>query len=651
MTTKQPRKRTLDLDEDPLPVTPSSTPISTPSPGDDLDIASQDYQVWSPPSEFPPSHAESNPTTRRRRLSKSQSHRHRLAASSVASHPGFPSNSSTLGPLYGPPVSPRRSANVVFSPVLPPPESRYVEHLALSNPFDDNADDENRLVLGQRPIQRGAKVDGYIKFHNEKKKVASEAHVAIFQCKGSGQEYSPKSTLAIYLSPQYMGEMGLQDNDDRSLFAFYLKAWCPGRSVLDQTNCWFENIPRMASKDSCVRSAILALAGTYVLDYQPRERIRQVAQRHYKTAVILLNMALRDARKQLPTENEANCMVAAIALLNMIDVVSPEQRRPPNCVPRWLEGARLACRMLDATDPGHRYWNPVNIQPSEAQTGNMIIAGRAAILALPMTPLDLAATDNHQFAWLLQGSEHDVHRVHGGCGMSPTLLHRFSQITHLSAFLSAHPIDSEFLIKASVDELLGDLRNLRQWTESASSSAVSRPDKSRDISLPSDLLSSIKLGKHGLIVDRNSMTEVTAEAWRLAAIIYLRCRLERLPRSHPDVVSQISELAKCIRVMPTSGTFFTAQAPFFPVFLLGVLALHESHVQCALDWFHSVISTSCRSSVPPAFRSLERVRAWMDPNIHDMNPSELPRRIFERYPWWETLVAHIVSTEGTLCLI
>ncbi|TKW48451.1 hypothetical protein CTA1_7180, partial [Colletotrichum tanaceti] len=236
MTTKQPRKRTLDIDEDPLPVpnttapasaptiiTPSSTPTTPPSPGDDLDIASQGYQVWSPLSEFPPSHTESNPTTRRRRLSKSQSDRRRLAASSLASHPDFPSNSSTLGPLYGPPLSPRRSANLVFSPVLPPPESRYVGHLSLSNPFDDNADDENRLVLGQRPIQRGAKVDGYIKFHNEKKRAVSGADVAIFQYKESRQAYSPKSTLAMYLSPQYMGEMGLQDKDDRSLFAFYLK--------------------------------------------------------------------------------------------------------------------------------------------------------------------------------------------------------------------------------------------------------------------------------------------------------------------------------------------------------------------------------------------------------------------------------------------
>ncbi|KAK2044182.1 hypothetical protein LZ31DRAFT_466863 [Colletotrichum somersetense] len=559
--------------------------------------------------------------------------------------------SSAQIPLYGPPVSPRQSANFVFGAVLPAPESRCVENLALSNPFNDNADDENRLVLGRRPIERGTKVDGYVKFHNEKKRPVSEAGVAAFVYRESGQESSPRSTLAMYLSPRYMGEMGLQDQDDKSLFAFYLKAWCPGRSILDKTNCWFENIPRMASQDSCVRSAILALAGTYVLDYQPRERIRQIAQSHYKNAVILLSMALREARNQLPTESEADCMVAAMGILNMIDVVSPEQRRPPNLVPRWLEGARLACRILDATEPGHRYWNPINIQPSEAQTGNMIIAGRAAILALPMAPLNLADTDNRQFAWLLQGSEHDVHRVHGGCGMSPTLLYRFSQITYMSAFLRAYPENSEFVIKPGADKLLEELRSLHQWTDASSSLAASRPDSFRGKLHPCDVLSSIKLDKHGIIMDRSSMTEVTAEAWRLAAIIYLRCRLERLPRCHPDVLSPVTQLVRCIRMMPTSGTFFTAQSPFFPVFLLGVVAMHEAHVQCALNWFQSVISTSCRSSVPPAFQSLSRIRAWMALNIRDGNRSELPRRIWERHPWWETLVSHIALTEGTLCLI
>lgn len=347
--------------------------------------------------------------------------------------------------------------------------------------------------------------------------------------------------------------------------------------------------------------AILSLAGTYVLDYQPEEKIRQAAQRHYKRAVILLSLALREARNQIPSEHEADALVATMALLNMIDVVSPEQRRPLNLIPRWLEGARLACRLLDATDPGHRYWNPINIQASPTQTGNMVIAGRAAILALPMAPLDLAHTNNRQFAWLLQGSEHEARKIHGGCGMSRTLLHRFSQISYMSALLCEDPENSEFVIKPGVDRLREELGNLRQWTEPASeflSSAGPRTDSPSDTPHPRDLLSSIHLDRDGVVKDKEAMTVVTAEAWRLAAIVYLRCRLERLPRSHPDVISRVSELVRCIRMMPTSGNLFTAQAPFFPVFLLGIVSIHEAHSKCALDWFHSVIRTGCRSVSP-----------------------------------------------------
>lgn len=69
----------------------------------------------------------------------------------------------------------------------------------------------------------------------------------------------------------------------------------------------------------------------------------------------------------------------------------------------------------------------------------------------------------------------------------------------------------------------------------------------------------------------------------------------RLPRNHPDVVSNLADLAKSISIMPTSGAVFTAQAPLLPVFLLGLLATVEDHEQVAHAWFQQVISTPVRS--------------------------------------------------------
>jgi hypothetical protein len=166
-----------------------------------------------------------------------------------------------------------------------------------------------------------------------------------------------------------------------------------------------------------------------------------------------------------------------------------------------------------------------------------------------------------------------------------------------------------------------ELRNLRQWSPV--------PDEARSLdplaqkehegypsteALLEACMEKIEPGQH-LVTDKISMTFLTAEAWRLAAIIYFELRVlrsetdrddaqchpfltvDRLPRRHKQVIANFEMLAACIRLMPTSGPLFTAQAPFFPVFLLGLMAPIQPPGlrRCAYDWFESVTSTSCRS--------------------------------------------------------
>ncbi|ROT36574.1 hypothetical protein SODALDRAFT_282398 [Sodiomyces alkalinus F11] len=426
---------------------------------------------------------------------------------------------------------------------------------------------------------------------------------------------------------------------ERYLVDFYLSAWCAGRAILSSTNCWIQDIAQMGDGNACVRHAILALSSTYVLDYKPDEKIRQASNAYYERAVTLLTDALKDERELRPGGSEGT--VAAIALLNMMDVVSPEHRRSKNLLPRWLEGARMACRLLDATDPGHRYWNAENIQTSHAWVANTIISSRAAILALPMAPLDPANTGGQQFQWLLShGNEAEARRIHGACGFSPRLLHRIAQVTHLAALLEEDP--DSVTIPEVATAILKELHNLRQWSEinprghDSTDALLAHCDK--------------RLGPSGVVVDRASMADLTAEAWRLAAIIYSLCRLYRLPRSHDEVIVHMAKLAACINRTPTSGSLFTAQAPFFPVFLLGLLAVKEDHVQSAMRWFESVMQTYCRSSVPPVYEALRRARKLLPDHLG--NPTtDLPDHIGHRYAWWETLVAEVTRNEGILCLV
>lgn len=270
----------------------------------------------------------------------------------------------------------------------------------------------------------------------------------------------------------------------------------------------------MACKSDVVKHAMLALASTYILDYLPDERVRQRSNAHYNTAVRLLTQKLAGEHKPSGGED----VVASIALLNTLDVVSPERRRPKDQVPRWLEGASVACRVLDVTDLGHRYWNPDNVQPSEARVANTIISSRAVIVALTMMPLDQANTENGRFQWLLaQSSEANTRKIHGSCGCSPRLLHRFAQITHLAALLEEDP--HSVVVPLTAETILQEIEELRQWSDLSSpyfstAALLQACDQNSDPSI-------------GIVSDKGSMTNLTAEAWRLAAMVYMQCRVLR----------------------------------------------------------------------------------------------------------------------------
>jgi hypothetical protein len=62
-----------------------------------------------------------------------------------------------------------------------------------------------------------------------------------------------------------------------------IKNWCPGRSVLSNTNLWLKDLAPM-HKNEGILHAIQSLAGVYIYDYIPDERIRQRINQRYVTA-------------------------------------------------------------------------------------------------------------------------------------------------------------------------------------------------------------------------------------------------------------------------------------------------------------------------------------------------------------------------------
>ncbi|KAJ4234391.1 hypothetical protein NW759_001382 [Fusarium solani] len=461
----------------------------------------------------------------------------------------------------------------------------------------------------------------------------------------------PESSLQLMstneprmLPPQF-GFQAKMDRIDRRLFEFYTKNWCPGRSVLSNTNLWLRDLAPM-HKNEGIRYAIQSLAGVYIYDYLPDERIRQrINERYIMADEYFSKLLVAPESRRIGGGDE---VITMAVLLSMQDIVLTERRLKKPYKPRWLEGFKQGEYFLQATDPGGRFWKDDNVQYSDLRISQSIIVGRAVILAQPMMALPSPATldpevESGRFGWLLYGTLKDMLEIHGGCGFSKKLLHTMSQVTYCAARLQQEP-DST-IVPITARYLHRELQEMRQWSREGITweEAQKHPQ----------VIEWVRESPDDTIIDSNqAMTDVTAEAWRLAAIIYLQCRLFRLPRNHPDVLANLTDLAKCIRIMPTSGSHFTAQAPLLPVFFLGMLATHSDHKKVSRDWFEEVVRTPVRSSVPPLYHALKRIWAWIDHDVQiPPEPSVLPKSIGKRYPWWEHLVASVhEKEEETLCL-
>ncbi|KAM4062882.1 fungal specific transcription factor [Hirsutella rhossiliensis] len=447
--------------------------------------------------------------------------------------------------------------------------------------------------------------------------------------------------------PKLFGYEAQMDHTDRKFWTFYIRNWCPGRSVLLETNLWLKDFAQMHKSDG-VRAAIQSLAGIYIYDYQPIDSIRRRVNERFFEAEYRFSRLLNDPTTA-HSEAHANELITMAVILSMQDIVLTERRLRKPHDPRWLSGFKQGELFLQATDRGSRFWKRSNAQFSSLRISQSIIVGRAMILAQPMMKLPSPSTfdpecETSRFGWLLYGTERDMYQIHGGCGFSKKLLHMMSQITYCAARLQQDP--ENIVVPTTSQYLHAELVQMRQWSSESKDweSAKAGPSITEWVrSVPDGFT----------ITSSSDMTDVTAEAWRLTAIVYLQCRVLRIPRNHPAIVENLADLARCICIMPTSGYQFTAQAPLLPVFMLGMLATNPDHKQVSKTWFDEVVSAPVRSSVPPLYEVLQRVWQWIDTEIEMPTPStaDLTEHIGLRYSWWEQLVEEVDKREHeVLCL-
>jgi hypothetical protein len=142
-----------------------------------------------------------------------------------------------------------------------------------------------------------------------------------------------------------------------------------------------------------------------------------------------------------------------------------------------------------------------------------------------MTPLPSPSTfdpekETDRFGWLLYGNDQDMYEIHGGCGFSKKLLHCMSQITFCAARLNQCPESP--VVPITTRFIFSELLDMRQW----SSAPNSQPYKIAQTQ--AQTIEWVCAAQEGYVISNaTDMTEVTAEAWRIAAVIYLQCRTLR----------------------------------------------------------------------------------------------------------------------------
>lgn len=237
----------------------------------------------------------------------------------------------------------------ILFPILPSKVNRQVD-LDLLNPFAKHAKErpnKPRVVLLK---SSEGEVNGYIKFRIQPSAFddIQRPHLVFSRSIPNSASHSIEHRLLprefIPLLPPDFGRGLKLDPHDSKLFTFCkqrilvilvlvhmyifdpdpvisdLIAYCQGRTFLRKTNYWLSEVSAMAASEPGVKHGILALAGSYVLDYVQSQSLKQRTDEHYAKVSEFIGKAI--PRLEHHAIENSDSLVAAISLLIADDVMN-----------------------------------------------------------------------------------------------------------------------------------------------------------------------------------------------------------------------------------------------------------------------------------------------------------------------------------------
>jgi hypothetical protein len=373
---------------------------------------------------------------------------------------------------------------------------------------------------------------------------------------------------------------------ERLLTDFYVNGICPGRTVATQSNGYL-SLLQVAKTCLSTRYALLSLSASYITEYCPSQRqIFQQAELYYST------QALQALATQMSNGENYDAAVATSMLLMHQGAVNGAEDSPLD----W------SCHA-----------NVFSIIPAELVNYHsepaMFIRGQLILARTAQTSTTLQTTHLHTLEtqnWYDGTPPMDAQKICGILGLSPQLLCMISSITTMATASS----DPSSTMYAHLYE--SQLQNLKQWT-----SEPQGPEQ--------------------------EVILATAEAFRLAALIYLQCRVYGLTRFHPSVLELSDALHIVLLSLPVKGALYTAIYPVWPLFVAAVTV--NSDKRDRLYQRVVPIREGDKNTLPAVLKRVSGMRIWL------ANQDPMCQR---REGWWDEMLSPESSTtalsQNLLCL-
>ncbi|KAF2008828.1 hypothetical protein BU24DRAFT_359471 [Aaosphaeria arxii CBS 175.79] len=365
---------------------------------------------------------------------------------------------------------------------------------------------------------------------------------------------------------------------EQLLIDFYINGICPGRSPATTSNAYL-SLLQTANTCQSTRFALLSLSASYIGEYLHSEK-----EQYHQAELYYSTQALQALACQISNGENYDAALATSMLLMHHDAVNDDD-----------SSLCWSCHANIFDTIPSEFFNHHSDAALFIRTQLVLARTAQTSFTLQSTRLHSLETEN----WYEGMPATEAQKICGILGMSPQLLFLISSVTSLASD-SQGPLNSQKHMYAQLLE--GQLTSLRQWT-------MELQGESQEVIV------------------------ATAEAFRLAALIYLRCRIYGFTRFNPAIVELNDALSHILLTLPVKGNLYTAIYPVWPLFVAAVTANSDKR-----DRIYArvvPIREGDKNTLPAVLKRISGLRVWLA-----KQDATLPRRD----GWWEEMLQPSSST-------